>query len=75
MSQYLIRKNKHKLELAKFEDSDRPIDVYTIADNKCNCPSRYANCKHKKLAVIWQKDGSPIGNVYNDSGSVIGSIF
>lgn len=75
MSQYVLRKLKHSIELAKFEDTDRPIDVYSIANNNCNCPSRYKKCKHVKIATEWQKQNCPIGVVYDDSANTIGTIW
>lgn len=75
MAQYVVRKNKYKIELAKFEDSDRPFDVYNITEGRCNCPSRYKNCKHTKIAKTWESSGSPVGVVYDDSANVIGQIW
>lgn len=74
MSQYILRKVKFSTELAKFEDTDRPIDVYTIREKKCNCPSRYRSCKHVKIAAEWEKNGCPLGVVYDDTAKHIGVL-
>lgn len=74
MAQYVIRKNKIDYELAKFEDTDTPIDVYTVSNRGCNCPSRYKSCKHTKIVNTWKSSGEPIGVVYDDSADVIGRL-
>lgn len=76
MSEYLLRKrNKITYEIARFDNSSSPINVYNIVSRKCSCPSRYANCKHVKLLKIWQENLEPFGVVYNDEGKQIGSLF
>ena len=75
MAQYLIRRGKFSNELAKFEDSDYPTDVYTIGDRGCSCPSRYRACKHTRIVAAWTKAGSPEGVVLDDDASIIGNIF
>lgn len=75
MSTYVFRKVKNNYEIAKFEDYAEPTAVYTLYSGKCSCPSRYRNCKHLKLLDSWKKDSEPVGAVYNESGTMIGSIF
>lgn len=76
MSDYLLRKKGiNRYAIAKFEDSDSPIDVYNITSGKCSCPSRYANCKHSKLLKIWKQKEEPLGVIYDDLGNVTGSVF
>ena len=74
MAQYIIRKNKHDYELAKFEDSDSPTDVYTISARGCNCPSRFKNCKHNKMLSLWKKGGEVVGQVYDDNLEILGTL-
>lgn len=55
---YLVRQTKKNVfEISKFEDSNYPLDVYTVTNNKCNCPAswRSANCKHRKLVEEFKK--------------------
>ena len=75
MAQYLLRKGIINYELAKFDDSADPIEVYTISYRGCNCPSRYSKCKHSTILTAWQKANEPQGLVYNDKAEVIGNIF
>lgn len=75
MAEYVIRKKEKSVELAKFDETDRPIDVYTIAQGRCNCPSRYKVCKHTKIVTKWNKAGNPVGVVYDDDANQIGSIW
>ena len=75
MAEYIVRKGKFNDEVAKFEESSYPIDVYTIGSRGCSCPSRYRACKHVKIVKAWQKAGSPIGLVYDDSANIIGNLW
>lgn len=75
MAQYLIRKGKLVHEVSKFDDSDTPLDVYTISSRGCNCPARSRNCKHYRMKKAWETNGSLLGEVYDDSIKVIGYIF
>lgn len=74
MAQYIIRKNKVAYNLAKFDDSDTPVDVYTISDRGCNCPSRYRSCKHVKMLNEWKALGAIPGVVYDDELKIIGRL-
>jgi hypothetical protein len=74
MPQYIFRKNKTSYDLAKFDDSDTPIDVYNISSKGCNCPSRYRSCKHTKMLAEWEKIGAIPGIVYDDNMEIIGRL-
>ena len=54
MANYILRKGKFSNEIAKFEESNHPIDVYRVSERKCDCPSRYRACKHVKIFKTWQ---------------------
>ena len=41
MANYILRKGKFSNEIAKFEESNHPIDVYRVSERKCDCPYRY----------------------------------
>ena len=75
MAEYLIRKGKFTDEVAKFEESDYPIDVYTINSRGCSCPARSRSCKHIKLIKTWKSMNSPIGAVFNDNADIIGNLW
>ena len=75
MSEYIVRKGKFSDEVAKFEESNYPIDVYTVNSRGCSCPSRYRSCKHTKIVKAWHKENSPIGVVYDDNGNKIGNLW
>ena len=75
MAQYIIRKGKLRHEVAKFDDSSLPLDIYSISDRGCNCPARSRSCKHTRMVKAWQKNGSLLGEVYDDNLNVIGYIF
>ena len=75
MANYILRKGKFSHEIAKFEESNHPIDVYRVSERKCDCPSRYRACKHVKIFKTWQSDNYPIGRVYDDQANVVGELF
>ena len=75
MAEYIVRKGKFNDEVAKFEESSYPLDVYTIGGRGCSCPSRYRACKHVKIVKAWHKDGSPVGVIYDDSANKIGNLW
>ena len=75
MAQYIIRKGRLKHEVAKFDDSSSPLDVYSISDRGCNCPARSRSCKHTRMVKTWKNNGSLIGEVYDDNIKVIGYLF
>lgn len=55
---YLVRQVKKDIyEVAKFEDSNFPTDVYTVKSTKCNCPASYRSkkCKHNLLVDEFKK--------------------
>lgn len=52
MANYIVRKGKFSDEIAKFEESNYPIDVYTIGSRGCSCPSRFRACKHTKIIKL-----------------------
>jgi hypothetical protein len=75
MAQYLLRKNVAHYEIAKFDDSTEPVDVYIFGTRGCSCPSYHSRCKHVRILDIWKAAGEPAGTVYNDEGVVLGNLF
>ena len=75
MANYILRKGRFSHEIAKFEESNRPLDVYRVSERKCDCPSRYLTCKHVKIFKTWQSDNYPSGRVYDDHAQVVGELF
>lgn len=75
MAQYLLRKGKLNYEIAKFDDSSQPLDVYIFYSRGCSCPSRSNNCKHTAILKAWQKAGKPEGAVYDDAANLITTLF
>jgi len=71
MSEYYVRKGKYAPEVAKFNDSREPIDVFTLTNRGCSCPARTRSCKHTRIVDRWESMGSPVGVVFNDSAEVI----
>lgn len=60
---YAVRAiNSNVFEVAKFEDRNFPVDVYTIKKGKCNCPAswRSTSCKHSKLVEEFKKDTTKV---------------
>lgn len=74
MSQYLLRRGPLHYEVAKFDDSDSPIDVYTIYPRRCSCPAMSKSCKHVKMLNAWVKAGEPIGAVFDDEINIINTL-
>jgi hypothetical protein len=74
MPQYMVRKGKIGYEIAKFDDTDTPVDVYTVGHRGCSCPARSRSCKHVKILKAWLKT-SEEGVVYDDAANNIGNIF
>jgi hypothetical protein len=74
MPQYMVRKGKIGYEIAKFDDTDTPVDVYTVGYRGCSCPARSKSCKHVKILKAWLKT-SEEGVVYDDAANNIGNIF
>jgi uncharacterized Zn finger protein len=75
MSEYIVRKGKFSDEVAKFEESSYPIDVYTINTRGCSCPSRYRTCKHTKILKAWNKINNPVGVVFDDEANIVGNLW
>ena len=75
MPQYIVRKGKYNYEVAKFDDTDTPVEVYRFHARGCSCPARSKSCKHTKMLNAWRRAGSPEGVVYNDSIEEISNIF
>jgi hypothetical protein len=74
MPQYMVRKGKIGYEIAKFDDTDTPVDVYTVGYRGCSCPARSKSCKHVKIIKAWLKTNEE-GVVYDDAANNIGNIF
>ena len=53
MPQYIVRKGKYNYEVAKFDDTDTPVDVYRFHARGCSCPARSKSCKHTKMLNAW----------------------
>lgn len=75
MTTYLVRRSKYAYELAKFEDSSYPLDIYRISGSRCYCPARTRSCKHMKIFKTWERSGSVEGDVYDESGYKLNNIF
>ena len=75
MTEYLVRRTKYAHEVTKFDDSSEPSGTYTITGRGCNCPARVRTCKHIKIFKTWENDGKPIGQIYDESANVLGSLF
>lgn len=74
MAQYLIRKGPIYDEIAKFDDTSEPVDVYVFTKRGCSCPASMRNCKHTRIYAAWNALKKPIGVVFNDSADVINTI-
>jgi len=75
MADYLVRRTKNAFEVAKFEESSYPLNVYTVTGSRCYCPARTRSCKHMKIFKAWERNGSNLGEVYNDSAEVINRLI
>ena len=75
MAEYLVRKAKYGTEIAKFEDSSYPIDVYSVSSSRCGCPARTRSCKHIRIVKAWEKADKKLGLVFDDNADIIGNIF
>mgnify|MGYP007077460183 CR=1 FL=1 len=75
MPQYMVRKGKIGHEIAKFDDTDSPVDIYTITSRGCSCPARTRSCKHIRIVKAWEKAAKQLGLVFDDNAKVIGNIF
>lgn len=75
MGNYILRKGKFSHEIAKFEESSYPSDVYRISERKCDCPSRFSSCKHLKIFKTWKAENYPTGRVYDDHAQKVGELF
>ena len=75
MAQYIIRRGKFNHEVAKFDDTDTPVEVYQFYARGCGCPARTRSCKHARILGKWKRAGTPEGVVYDDDAQAIGNIF
>lgn len=75
MADYLVRSVKYGYEVAKFEESSQPTGVYRVSGSRCYCPARTRSCKHMKIFKAWERNGSQVGEVYDDYAKVIGNII
>ena len=75
MAQYIVRQGRWSNEVAKFDDSSEPIDVYTFNQRGCGCPARTRSCKHIRIVKAWEKADKELGLVFDDNARVIGNIF
>ena len=75
MAQYIVRQGRWSNEVAKFDDSREPIDVYTFNQRGCGCPARTRSCKHVRILKAWEKADKQLGLVFDDNARVIGNIF
>ncbi len=74
MPQYMVREGKYGHEIAKFDDSNTPLDVYTINSRGCSCPARSRSCKHTRILRAW-RSSTLEGMVFDDDAQEIGNIF
>jgi len=75
MTSYLVRRTKYAHEVTKFDDSSEPSGTYSITSRGCDCPARIRTCKHIKIFKAWEKNGKQVGQVYDDSAQLTGSLF
>lgn len=55
---YTVRQiSKNEFSVASWEDRREPTNVYTIKNNRCNCPAsfRSRSCKHLQLISAFQE--------------------
>ena len=65
------RKGKYTPEVAKFNESNQPIDVYSFSSRGCTCPARTRSCKHSRMIDEWESRGCPVGLIFDDNAEVI----
>ena len=75
MAQYIVRRGRWSNEVAKFDDTREPLDVYTFNQRGCGCPARTRSCKHIRIVKAWEKADKELGLVFNDNADIIGNIF
>ena len=75
MAQYIVRQGRWSNEVAKFDDSREPIDVYTFNQRGCGCPARTRSCKHIRIVKAWEKADKQLVLVFDDNANIIGSMF
>ena len=75
MAQYIVRQGRWSNEVAKFDDSREPIDVYTFNQRGCGCPARTRSCKHVRIVKACEKADKKLGLVFDDNANIIGSMF
>ena len=75
MAQYIVRQGRWSNEVAKFDDTREPLDVYTFNQRGCGCPARTRSCKHIRIVKAWEKADMKLGLVFDDNADIIGNIF
>lgn len=75
MTNYLVRRAKYGYEVAKFEESSYPVDVYRVSGSRCYCPARTRSCKHMKIFKAWERNGSTPGDVYDEKGTLVNNLL
>lgn len=58
-----------RVEIAKFEDSRYPVDVYHITNGQCDCPSWRHPCKHIAMLSEWLQQEQPEGTILESVGN------
>ena len=74
MPQYMVREGRYGHEVAKFDESNTSLDVYTINSRGCSCPARSRSCKHTRILTAWKKTNVE-GIVFDDNAQRIGNVF
>ncbi len=75
MAQYIVRQGRWSNEVAKFDDTREPLDVYTFNQRGCGCPARTRSCKHIRIVKAWEKADKQLGLVFDDNANIIGNMF
>lgn len=75
MAQYIVRQGRWSNEVAKFDDSREPVDVYTFNQRGCGCPARTRSCKHIRIVKAWEKANRKLGLIFDDNANIIGNMF
>ena len=75
MPQYIARRGRYNYEIAKFDDTDSPLDIYHFTQRGCSCPAYVRSCKHNRILSKWKRTGEKNGEVYNDQAQLLGNIF
>tara|TARA_B100000963_G_scaffold212504_1_gene185167 strand:- start:974 stop:1255 length:282 start_codon:yes stop_codon:yes gene_type:complete len=75
LAQYIVRQGRWSNEVAKFDDTREPLDVYTFNQRGCGCPARTRSCKHIRIVKAWEKADKQLGLVFDDNANIIGNMF